>query len=179
MILPILSKVKDGRRAESRQYDLPHILLFSICALMSSASSYREIATYIEEHFPYLKRKFKLKWRKTPSYSSIRRAIIQLDSETLEEAFREYSAILVDENEPSVFATDGKTLRGSYDHQNGQEQLQLLSCFAVKKKIIIGHKETFRDKTNEIPLYQELIEELNLPKGSILMADALHTQKKR
>ena len=75
-------------------------------------------------------------------------------------------------------ALDGKTLRGSYDNKNGEKALHLLMAFCTNNKIILGHVNVTKDKTNEIPCAQELITELGLPDGAIYTLDALHCQKK-
>jgi hypothetical protein len=46
-LLDILTDVPDPRRAEGKRYTLPHILLFSILAILSGNASYRGIVTFI------------------------------------------------------------------------------------------------------------------------------------
>ena len=41
--LPQLATIPDPRRAEGKLYQLPHVLLFSIFAIVSGANSYRGI----------------------------------------------------------------------------------------------------------------------------------------
>ncbi|MCP4542227.1 MAG: transposase family protein [Chloroflexi bacterium] len=43
MLASFLFKVKDHRRKQGRQYQLGHILLFSILAIVSGADSYRKV----------------------------------------------------------------------------------------------------------------------------------------
>jgi len=45
-----LGSVPDYRQAQEKLYDLPHILLFSILAVMSGATSYRKIHQFICPH---------------------------------------------------------------------------------------------------------------------------------
>lgn len=75
------------------------------------------------------------------------------------------------------FAVDGKSLRGSFDHVKGNEMIHLLSVFCTNNQLILGHVE-IPEKTNEIPMAQALIKELNLPAGSVYTLDAMHCQKK-
>jgi hypothetical protein len=42
-----LLPISDHRRAQGKLYDLPHLLLFSILAVMSGATSYRRIHPFI------------------------------------------------------------------------------------------------------------------------------------
>ena len=48
--LSLLARIPDPRRAEGKLYQLPHVLLFSILAIVSGANSYRGIRTFIKVH---------------------------------------------------------------------------------------------------------------------------------
>jgi hypothetical protein len=60
-LLDILAEVPDPRRAKGKLYKLPHVLLFSILAIISGCNSYRGIATFIDVHRRRLYRGFGLK----------------------------------------------------------------------------------------------------------------------
>ena len=49
-LLGLLEAVPDPRRAEGKIYPLPHVLLFSILAIVSGGNSYRSVVTFIEVH---------------------------------------------------------------------------------------------------------------------------------
>ena len=49
-LLELLEAVPDPRRAEGKVYRLPHVLLFSILAIVSGGNSYRSVATFIDVH---------------------------------------------------------------------------------------------------------------------------------
>ena len=49
-LLDLLTEIEDPRRAEGKLYKLPHVMLFSILAMMSGANSYRGIHSFIEVH---------------------------------------------------------------------------------------------------------------------------------
>jgi hypothetical protein len=97
----------------------------------------------------------------------------------LEKSFREYSQKIrgLDQKKNIFLSIDGKTLRGSFDHFEDQKAVQILSVFLNGENIIIAHEEIEEQKTNEIPIAQELIKELNI-EGCVLTLDALHCQKK-
>jgi hypothetical protein len=54
MLSSFLFKVKDHRRKQGRQYELGHILLFAILAILSGADSYRKVHAFIEAHYATL-----------------------------------------------------------------------------------------------------------------------------
>lgn len=146
--------------------------------MLCNFDSYRTIASFIKAKFEFLKSYFNLKWKTAPSYSAIRNIILSVEKKDIEDAFRKYSADLVkDDIKPgSIIAIDGKTLKGSYDNIEDEKAIHVLSAFFVEKQIILAHEQV-DTKTNEIPVAQELIQELGL-EDCILTLDALNTQKK-
>lgn len=179
MLLDCLSAVADPRRAQGQRYQLRYVLLFSILAMLSGATSYRKIQRFINAHRETLNEMFELEWKRAPAHTSIRTMLQALDEHELEKAFRDHSgrlSTLADEETP-ILAIDGKVLRGSVDHFEDQRAAQLLSVFSQTDQLILGHLPV-STKTNEIPVAQQLIGELDLG-GSLYTFDALHCQKKR
>ena len=58
-LLDLLAAVPDPRRAEGQVYRLPHVLLFSILAIVSGGNSYRGVVTFIDVHRRRLNRSFR------------------------------------------------------------------------------------------------------------------------
>ena len=179
MLLQLFESIPDKRRGQGRMYKLEHVLFFSVLAVLSWAVSYRKIHTFIKEHFKFFSKKFNLKWKKTPSYSWIRKIIQWVDPIELEKAFREYSEYLADlkEWDYKFINLDGKTLRWSFDHFEDKKAVQVFSAFLTGKNIILAHEEIEWQKTNEIPVSQDLINNLGLV-NCIFTSDAMHCQKK-
>jgi hypothetical protein len=178
-IMQRLELIADPRRAEGKRYSLPHILLFSILAIVSGADSYRGIHTYIEIHLKQLKRSFGLRWKQAPAHTSIRSIIIGLSPVEIEAAFRAHAAGLDGKSSGNetgrVLALDGKVLRGSFDAFHDSAAKQVLSAFAADTKLILAHIE-IDEKSNEIPAVQQLLSELDVG-DRIVTLDALHAQK--
>lgn len=179
-ILKVIAEIPDNRRGQGRRYTLPHLLLFTILAVMTGANSYRSICTFIEIRFQDLTNIFGLRWRRAPAHTSIRSILLGIDRDMLEQAFRVHAAAL-DANSCGdsvrVVALDGKTLRGSFDNFNDKKAVHILSAFATDTAIILGHLE-IDDKSNEIPAAQRLLAELGLA-GEFATTDAMNCQKKR
>lgn len=72
MILDFLKEIPDHRDREGRMYDLAHILLFTILAILSNAKNYKDVWRFISTHFEKLKEVFALKWRQVPDYTTVR-----------------------------------------------------------------------------------------------------------
>ena len=177
MLQSFLFKIADHRRKQGRRYQLGHILLFSIFAILSGATSYRKVHAFIEANYEVLDEIFDLNWKRIPAYTTIRDIIRGTSSAKIEESFRQYSDFLANsDGEKQFVAFDGKVLRGSFDHFQDQKAIQILSAFLTGSHIILAHEE-IAEKTNEIPTAQELIRHIGLS-GCIFTFDAIHCQEK-
>ncbi|XOF34773.1 MAG: ISAs1 family transposase [Candidatus Electrothrix sp. YB6] len=173
----MLNTIKDHRRGQGRRYELTHILLFSIMAILSGSDSYRKIHLFVDAHRERLNEYFGLDWKKAPAYTTIRTVILNTSGSELERIFREHGKALAEEEPDGEFIhCDGKTLRGSFDNMKDINQLQILSAFAGDRAVVLGHEE-IREKSNEIPAARKLMKELGLS-DRIFTFDALHCQKK-
>jgi len=177
-LLDLVATIPDPRRRQGRMYALPHLLLFSILAVVAGANSYRGIHSFIDVHLDRLKAAFGLRWRRAPAYTSIRLVLQILDPVDVERVFRIHAAVLADQigcDGVRVVAFDGKTLRGSFDHFADRAAVHLVSAFDVTSGMILGHIEV-GEKENEIPAVQTLLAALGLT-NRIVTADAMHCQK--
>src|SRR3982750_2642942 len=173
-LLSALSGIPDPRRSQGRRYPLPHLLLFSVLAVLAGATSYRGILTFIGVHRERLNAVFGARFRRAPAVNTLRGLFLALAPAELEAAFREHARALADGAPapgPRVIALDGKTLRRSFDHLNDEAAAHVLSAFAGEAALILAHQETA-----EVAAAQALIERLGLS-GVLCTADALHCQK--
>ncbi len=178
-LLDVLSDVPDPRRAQGQLYKLPHVLLFSILAIVTGCNSYRGIVTFMAVHRQRLNTAFSLKWKRAPAHTAVRYILQGLDPAGVEAAFRRHAALLqaacATPGHGSI-ALDGKTLRGSFDKFNDRSAAQVLSAFATDTALVLAHID-IAEKSNEIPAAQTLLAELGLAPGAIVTLDALHCQK--
>jgi hypothetical protein len=177
-LLSLLATIPDPRRAEGKLYQLRHVLLFSIFAMISGANSYRGLRTYFNVHRQRLNEAFDIDWKSAPVHTAIRYILHRLSAAEVEKVFREHAANL--NGAPAganahVVAFDGKTLKGSFDRFSDRKARQVLSAFAADTGLVLAHIE-IDEKSNEIPAMQKLLHELGLA-GHIVTADALHCQK--
>ena len=178
-LLDVLAEVPDPRRAEGKLYTLPHVLLFSVLAIVTGCNSYRGIVTFIDARRHRLNAVFGLSWRRAPAHTTVRHILQGLDPATVEAAFRRHAARLqaarATPGQGSV-ALDGKTLRGSFDKFHDRAAAQVLSAFATDTALVLAHVD-IAEKSNEIPAAQALLAELGLARGALVTLDALHCQK--
>jgi len=181
MLWDCLKRVTDKRGKQAQQYKQADVLFLSILAALCGAHSYRKMHIFIKKGFPTFQKLLGLKWRKAPSYTTIRDIIQGVDTDSLEREYREYTQSLVDKYGNRKLglkfaAGDGKTLRNSYNNMEDQKARQVFSIFDTELNIIFAHEE-IDEKTNEIPVFQNLVHELGM-EGFIFTLDALHCQKK-
>ena len=176
-LLAAMSEVPDPRRAAGKRYPLAPLLLFTVLALLSGATSYRHIICFLEQRRLVLNALFGCTLKRAPSLNTLRTVLQTLDRDALEDAFRQHArGLLAPAAGPMpVVALDGKTLKGSFDHLNDRKAAQALSAFASDAAIRLAHSE-IDIKSNEIPAAQQMIAELGLT-GVLFTADALHCQK--
>lgn len=176
MLLKMLGEVKDVRGKQGIRYDLPGILGCVILALLSGATSYRKILFFMEERYDTLKEALGFEWKKPPSYAGLRLILQNLDKDELEKAFRKYASEVAGlKGGGKRLACDGKALRHSFDRMEDRRAAEILSVFASDAQLILAHVE-IEEKSNEIPAFQSLVEDLGL-QGKLFTLDALHTQK--
>jgi len=178
-LLGLLAEVPDPRRGQGQLYNLPHVLLFSILAVVTGCNSYRGIVTFIDVHRHRLNAMFGLKWRRAPAHTAVRYILKGLDPAEVEAVFRRHAALLqaacATPGRGSI-ALDGKTLRGSFDNFRDRPAAQVLSAFATDTALVLAHID-IAEKSNEIPAAQTLLAELGVAAGAIVTLDALHCQK--
>ena len=179
MLLDYLNKIPDKRRAQGKQYQLGHIVLFSLLAIMCKSNGYTEIARFIDINLERLEEVFGIYWVKSPHQDTIRNVLLSLEEAELEKALFEYNqkiAKLHKKGDLKILALDGKTLKNSFDNMKDKKSLHMLEIFATGSNLLIGKAET-EEKSNEIPAIQKFIIESGL-EGCIFTMDALHCQKK-
>jgi len=179
--LELLSQIPDPRRAQGKKWQLGPVMLATILAILSGATSYRKVHRFIEAHRTRFNAVFGFGWKAAPAYSAVRTILRGLDGVEVERVFRQHAAELSgsergeDMEAMPVVAIDGKTLRHSFDAFNDRKAAHVLSAFAVDDALILGHLEV-DEKSNEIPAAQAMIKALAL-KGRLFTMDAMHCQK--
>ena len=178
LLSTFLAAIPDHRRAQGRRYGVEHVLLFSILAILSNATSYRKIQRFIAARLPQLNALCGLHWKRAPAHTAIRYALRGLEPADVERAFRDHAAVLAGSPaDRTPIALDGKTLRGGFDRFQDQKALQMLSALPTDRPLILGPVLIgAAGKSHEIPAAQQLINELGLT-GRLFTLDALHCQK--
>ncbi len=174
-LLVYLRKLSDFRRAEGKRHELINVLIIFIMAVASDFVGYRSTKDFIENNKEELLKILKPRKNKLPSRFTIARIFCKINFEELAYLFEQWASQHIKLTKQDWLSLDGKIIRGTLPKE-AHKFVNLVSLFAHKSKQILKVGKVF-EKSNEIPLVQKMITEISL-KGQILMADALHCQKK-
>lgn len=183
--LKLFRKLKDVRVPKMIDYPLEEIILIAFLAVLGNASTWSEMERFGKSRESWLRKFLTLK-NGIPSHDTFRRVFSLIDSKQLQEitiAFllkniQEIKRALNLKNKGyRLICIDGKEQRGTgrkYQEEDKVRNLQTLHVYDASNSICL-YSEAVSEKTNEIPVAQELLKEMNL-KGCIVTFDALHMQ---
>lgn len=152
----------------------------AICAVLGGARSYVAIAEWAKRctqnqlHRLGLRRNARTGLYQPPSEPTIRRVLQSIDAEPVDRALTGWVKSLSPSQPDPAIALDGKALRGALGPEG--QPVHLLGAVLHGEGIVVAQREV-GSKTNEIPEASALLEPLELA-GTVVTADALHTQKK-
>ena len=155
------------------------ILLIMIMGIMSGYWGYRGLGRFVERHRRQLIKILSIPQARVPSYSTIRRIMMNLDYEVVAQVFNDWASQYTHTRQGQWVAIDGKSLKNTVSDCCGQEQnfVTMVSAFSHNRGEILGVKVMENKKQSEIKVVQDLLELLDL-KGVVFTMDALHCQKK-
>lgn len=165
--------IPDPRVERTRAHQLIDIIAIALLATVSGADGWCAIETYGLAKQEWLESFLDLP-NGIPSHDTFARVFSRLDPVLLETQFQEWVKLLVSSLGAKVIAIDGKSVRGSYDRENGVKALQLVSAWASEHQLVLGQCAV-ESKSNEITAIPILLAQLDLS-GSVITIDAMGTQ---
>lgn len=166
--------LKDPRMDRTRRHDLLDIVVIAICAVISGAEGWVDIANYGLAKQDWLKSFLKLP-EGIPSHDTFRRVFCLLDPHTFVACFQSWIDALSAGLGLKRIAIDGKTLRRSFDRATGKAALHLVSAWATEQHLVLG-QVAVDTKSNEITAIPQLLALLDVS-GAIVTIDAMGCQK--
>lgn len=165
--------IADPRVERTRAHQLLDIIAIALFAVLSGADSWVAIETYGKAKHTWLASFLALP-NGIPSHDTFARVFARLDPEAFEASFQQWVNAFISTLEGQLIAIDGKTLKGSYDREEGVKALQLVSAWASEHRLVLGQCAV-DSKSNEITAIPVLLDQLTL-KGCIVSLDAMGTQ---
>jgi hypothetical protein len=77
-LLAALAEVPDPRRAQGQRYSMSHLLLFSVLAVLTGATSYKRIIAFIALQRERLNTVFGACFRRAPAVNTLRHLFLAL-----------------------------------------------------------------------------------------------------
>jgi predicted transposase YbfD/YdcC len=167
------SEIEDPRVERSRVHGLMDILMISILAVIAGAKGWEDMETYGLSKQAWLEQFLSLP-NGIPCPDTFRRVFERIDPNGFERCFQRWVRSLVNTLGAQVIPIDGKTVKGSYDREEGKRALHIVSAWASEHRLVLGQVKV-ADKSNEITAIPALLELLDLS-GCIITIDAMGTQ---
>lgn len=166
--------VKDPRIERSKEHLLIDIIAIAILAVISGAEGWIAIETYGKGKYEWLKTFLELP-NGIPSHDTFSRVFSRINSDEFHQSFVNWVNSITAKLGVEVIAIDGKTLKQSYDRNQKQKALHIVSAWSSSHQLVLGQQKV-SSKSNEITAIPALIEMLEI-EGSIITIDAMGCQK--
>lgn len=179
-IMDAFVELPDPRRRAGRRHDKSLCLALFTLAVAAGNRGFLAIGDWLESYHNELLELFQPEKNRLPSYSTIRRVLLQTDEKSYAQSLSRFFKITPQSGE--TVATDGKLLRHSFmretdnPHSQTHPAIMMVTGYLVEQGLILPPYEV-DSKTNEIKALPEMIEQLAL-KGVVFAFDAINTQKK-
>ena len=167
-------ELKDPRVERTRDHKLIDIIAIAILAVISGASGWQGMEDYGYSKQQWLEQFLELP-KGIPSDDTFRRVFERLDPHQFQQGFQSWVSSLAKLLGATVVSLDGKSQLGSYDREQQQSALQMVSAWASEHRLMLGQMKV-DEKSNEITAIPALLELLDLS-GCIITIDAMGTQK--
>ena len=184
-LIQFFQSISDARVQKKIEYPLHEIIMVAFLAVMAGACTFVDIANFGSINQEWLKKNFYIK-HGIPSHDTFRRILSIISPQQLQKATVVFlldnikvikRAFNIKSEGMKQYCVDGKVSRGT-GRLKGLErevrQMQVLNVYDRTDGICIVSK-VIDDKTNEIPVAQDILKMLDL-KGAIVSFDALHAQ---
>ena len=166
--------LEDKRRGAGKRHKLIDILTIAICGIICGADDWSGIEAYGQAKEEWLKGFLELP-HGIPSHDTFGRVFSWLDPKAFEASFLSWVQEVMEITKGQVIAVDGKTVRRSHDHANGQEAIHIVSAWAQKNRLVLGQVKV-DEKSNEITAIPGLLRVLDIT-GCIITTDAMGCQQ--
>jgi predicted transposase YbfD/YdcC len=166
--------LQDPRIERTRKHALLNIVFIAVCGVLSGANSIAGIHEFAFDRRSWFARYLDLT-NGIPSEDTIGRVLARLDPGAFEKCLLSWIQTVQEVTAHRLVAIDGKTLRGSADHERGRAAIHMVSAWATANKLSLG-QVVVGEKTNEITAIPELLQLLDIS-GALVTIDAMGCQR--
>lgn len=178
-LIDYLKLISDPRKKKGTRHPLWLVLLIIIMGMMSGYCGYRQLGRFIERHRKSLIELLNIPQARVPSYSTLRRVMLNLDYLELQNVFNQWSQQFSQIASGEWVSIDGKSLKNTVNNYDTSQQdfISCVSAFSHNRGLVLGVKIMSNKQESEIYVVRQLLEILDLT-GVVFTLDALHCQKK-
>ena len=167
-----MSTIEEPRHPSYVKYALADILIIVMCGVLCGLDTLGDLVVYAKSKADFLKETFGIK--KIPSKATFGRILSMVDrkqiGDVILDVLREHFGTM-----GKVIAVDGKAICSTARGENSHKALQILSAYVTDSGITLA-QETIHEKTNEIPVFQEMLTYLDV-ESKVVTTDAMHCQR--
>jgi predicted transposase YbfD/YdcC len=164
----------DPRVERTRKHPLINIVFMAVCGVLSGSNSIAGIHEFAIDRRSWFVRYLDLT-NGIPSEDTFGRVLARIDPAAFEKCLLSWIQAVQELTEDHLVAIDGKTLRGSGDHERGRAAIHMVSAWAAENKLSLG-QVVVSEKSNEITAIPELLQLLDIS-GALVTIDAMGCQR--
>ena len=167
------SELHDPRQSAKIAYPLFDILFLTVCAVIGGCEGWEDIEDFGQAHSRWFQDKG-LFPNGLPVHDTIARVMSSLAPEQFQACFLKWMKAVNSRAKGELIAIDGKVLRSSYNRDDRQSTIHMVSAFASANGMVLGQVKTDA-KSNEITAIPELLTLLDMT-GCLISIDAMGCQ---
>ncbi|ETA02843.1 hypothetical protein ThrDRAFT_00004 [Frankia casuarinae] len=183
-LLEALARVPDPRRRRGVRYRFAAVLAIAVCAMLSGARSFAAIGEWAADLPADARAGLGLTGR-VPGPVTIWRVLVRVDRAALETAIGAWIQARLDTIDTAghqppqrrrrvrrVLAVDGKAMRAT---RHGTHPVHLLGVLDHARGVVLAQVDV-DEKTNEIPLFSTVLDQIPDLTDVLITVDAMHAQ---
>jgi len=174
-LVKIFDNIPDYRTENLIFYPLNEILVISLCAVLSGADNFEEIAEYGREKEEFLSQFLELA-EGVPSHDTFRRTFQNIDVKSFEDCLRNQSKEILEGLDDYQINIDGKVLRATGKRGKKTAAVCIVSAWAAEHCLSLGQSKVDK-KSNEKTAIPEIIKTVDV-KGHLVSIDAMGCDRK-
>lgn len=167
-----MEEIEDPRHPSYVKYALADILMIIMCGVLCGLDTLEDLVIYAKSKADFLKETLGIE--SIPSKATFGRILSMIDGKEIGEAVLDVLHQRFG-TEGEVIAVDGKAICSTAKDGNPHSALQILSAYVTNSGITLA-QEAIHEKTNEIPVFQEMLSYLDV-ESKLVTADAMHCQR--
>ena len=167
-----MSAIEDPRHQSYVKYRLADVLIIIMCAVLCGLDTLGDLVIYAKNKEEFFAKELGIET--IPSKATFGRILSMIDGKQIGDAIIDVLHSRFG-TAGEVIAVDGKAICSTTKPGNPHSALQILSAYMTSSGIVLA-QESIHEKTNEIPVFQEMLTYLDV-KGKTVTADAMHCQR--